>query len=147
MFASVAAPAASPMPILEAAFWIWIHLLQFDVSNQSLKPEEDIHNKPDRPLPSGRISLGQARLLRWLLIPACIGFSAMYSKSVAAASAGLVMMTIIYDEMGAHAGHWILRNTVNALGFGCFEVGSTLVAGEDTMHLTSHRSANARQCR
>jgi 4-hydroxybenzoate polyprenyltransferase len=129
MFASAAAPLVSSRKLFETAFWIWLHLLQFDVSNQSLKPEEDVHNKPDRPLPSGRMTLGQARLLRWLLVPICTGYSALYSPSVVLASAALIMMTIIYDELGAHAGHWMVRNVVNALGFGCFEVGSSLVAG------------------
>ncbi len=42
----------------------------------------------------------------------------------------LTALTAIYDECGAHAGHWAIRNLVNALGFIAFEVGASLVAGE-----------------
>jgi len=135
VFAAAAAPLASPRKLLETSFWIWLHLLQFDVSNQTMSPEEDIHNKPDRPLPSGRVTLRQALIFRWVLVPMCIGYSAFYSAAVAWSSAGLVLMTIIYDELGAHSKHWAIRNVVNAMGFGFFELGSTLVAGRNCEEL------------
>jgi 4-hydroxybenzoate polyprenyltransferase len=110
-------------------FWIWLHLLQFDVSNQTQKPEEDEMNKRDRPLPSKRISLRNALILRWALVPACLGLSAVYSVQTLYASIALVTLTIIYDDLRASARGWIVRNVVNACGFASFEVGSTLVAG------------------
>lgn len=93
-----------------------------------MNPEEDEQNKKDRPLPSRRITLQNALILRWALVPACFALSALYSITTVYASVALCALTYIYDEMGTHSGHWLLRNVVNALGFASFEVGATLVA-------------------
>jgi len=135
LFASAAGPYTSPKALAETIFWIWLHLLQFNVSNQSLKPEEDVHNKPSRPLPSKRITLKNARRLRWAMIPICIGYSATYSSPVTVASAGFIIGTMIYDDFGAHASHWLIRGCVNAYNLGCCEVGATLIAGWDRTKL------------
>ena len=111
-------------------FWVWLHLLQFDISNQTMDPDEDKMNKSDRPLPAKRMTLGYALIFRWLLVPVCFGLSALYSAQTFYASVALVTLTIIYDELHAHKGHWIVRNTINALGFASFETGATLVAGK-----------------
>jgi len=137
VFASVAAPVHSWIHFLQSFFWIWLHLLQFDVSNQTLDPEEDNHNKRDRPLPSGRITLYHAKLLRWFLVPACFLYSWTFSAQVLNSSIALVFFTVLYDELGAHAGHWAVRNAVNACGFCAFEFGSSLVAGADNTQLDS----------
>ena len=110
-------------------FWIWLQLLQFDVSNQTLDPEEDAHNKSYRPIPAKRLSLRTALILRWLLPLICFAWSAMYSKEVLVASFANCLLTYIYNEMGYAAGHWAGRNIVNALGFASFEVGACLIAG------------------
>jgi len=130
-FAAAAAPEPVPSYILHSAFWIWLHVLQFDVSNQTLSPEEDEHNKRDRPLPSKRMTLRQALILRWILVPVCWLWSAWYSVEAFYASVALVALTVIYNEFTTHAGHWLLRNCVNAAGFASFEVGATLVATAD----------------
>lgn len=109
-------------------FWIWVHLLQFDLSNQTLDPNEDIINKSDRPLPSKRISLRAAIYLRWALIPACWILSSIYSRETVYSSITLVALTFIYNEFTAHSSHWLSRNVVNACGFGSFETGATLIA-------------------
>lgn len=110
-------------------WWIWLHLLQFDVSNQLLDSQEDALNKSDRPLPSKRVSLKNAARFRWALIPICWAVSALYSVQAVFASVSLVIFTVIYNELSAHSGHWIVRNGVNAAGFASFEAGATLVAG------------------
>ncbi|KAI0313069.1 UbiA prenyltransferase family [Amylostereum chailletii] len=136
-FAVAAAPIVNWSHLPHVVFWIWLHVLQFDVSNQTMDPEEDGRNKRDRPLPSGRITLRSARILRWALVPACWALSACYSLETIYASVALVTLTVIYDELHAHAGHWTVRNTVNALGFASFEVGATLVAGSNPHALDS----------
>ncbi|KAJ7152978.1 UbiA prenyltransferase family-domain-containing protein [Mycena filopes] len=133
--AAASAPLSSISRLPHVLFWIWLHLLQFDVSNQTLDPEEDSMNKQDRPLPSKRISLSQAIILRWVLIPACALLSLCYSIETLYSSAALVLFTLIYNEMAAHSGHWLVRNTVNAAGFASFEVGATLIAGYDPHQL------------
>ena len=90
--------------------------------------EEDKQNKSYRPLPAGRISLRDALILRWMLVPVCCVYSAFYSLETLYASLALAALTFVYDEMGAHSGHWTIRNIVNALGFASFEAGATLVA-------------------
>lgn len=129
VFAIVSAPLSSLTRIPHIVLWIWVHLLQFDVSNQTLRPEEDVHNKSDRPLPSGRIELQNAIRLRWMLVPVCFLLSLCYSVEVLYSSIALVALTIIYDELNIHAAHWAARNIVNGLGFASFESGATLIAG------------------
>ncbi|KAI0317448.1 UbiA prenyltransferase family [Amylostereum chailletii] len=135
VFAIVAAPVKDISRVPHVVFWIWLHLLQFNVSNQTLSPEEDAHNKVDRPLPSGRITLPNALVLRWALIPTCFLLSIAYSVQTLYASVALVTFTIIYDELHAHAAHWAVRNIINAAGFASFEWGATLVAGASRSHL------------
>ncbi|KIM78588.1 hypothetical protein PILCRDRAFT_11056 [Piloderma croceum F 1598] len=53
VFAAAATPLVSFDCLPHVIFWVWLHLLQFDVSNQYLDPTEDALNKPDRPIPSG----------------------------------------------------------------------------------------------
>lgn len=131
IFAVAAGPISSTRNLFECAFWVWLHLLQFNISNQTLRPEEDLLNKPDRPLPAKRITLTQALWLRWVLVPICIGYSALYSRPVAAASIGIALLSILYNEVGAHTGHWFPRNCLIALDLGCFELGASLVAGSN----------------
>ncbi|OBZ77606.1 Digeranylgeranylglyceryl phosphate synthase [Grifola frondosa] len=133
--ALASAPHLDPTHILQTAFWIWFHVLQFDVSNQTLNPEEDEQNKQDRPLPAKRLSLRTALILRWCLVPLCWALSLWYSLETLYASIALVAFTILYNECATHAGHWLVRNTVNAAGFASFEVGATLVASKDPAYL------------
>lgn len=109
--------------------WIWLHLLQFDVSNQTRNPKEDQYNKKDRPLPSGLISLRSAILLRWGLAPVCILSSLWYSHEAAVASAAVLALTILYNELGG-SGYFVLKNMLNAAGFASFEWGALLVASK-----------------
>jgi len=135
VLAVASAPLTSVAHLPHTIFWTWFHVLQFDVSNQTLDPEEDEFNKQDRPLPAKRITFRNAVILRWLLVPACWTLSACYSLETMYASMGLVALTVIYDELGAHSCHWAVRNLVNALGFVSFEVGASLVAGNNRHYL------------
>lgn len=98
--------------------------------------EEDRQNKSDRPLPAGRISLRDALILRWVLVPVCWVYSVYYSLETFYASLALSALTFLYDEMGAHASHWAIRNIVNACGFASFEAGATLIASMFMRHTT-----------
>ncbi|KAI0657839.1 UbiA prenyltransferase family-domain-containing protein [Cubamyces menziesii] len=125
------APVASIYRVPHVLFWTWLHTLQFCLSNQTVDPEEDALNKSDRPLPAKRITLYQAKVFRWLIIPICWRISALYSVETFYASVANVALTILYNELSAHKGHWIIRNVVNGLGFASFEVGATLIAGSN----------------
>ncbi|KAH7919944.1 hypothetical protein BV22DRAFT_1022117 [Leucogyrophana mollusca] len=134
LFAIVAAPACDLSHALHAVFWIWLHLLQFDVANQVLDPDEDKVNKATRPLPAGRITLTNAIYLRWALVPICLAVSALYSAETLGASVAMASLTVWYNEFRAHS-HWLSKNVMTAVGFASFELGGTLVAGCDRSRL------------
>lgn len=141
LFAAAAAPTFVGSNMPQAIFWLWLHLLQFDVSNQSLNLEEDEQNKRWRPLPAKRLSLRQARILRWILVPLCLAVSQrLYSRQVLCASVSLIFFTIIYNELSGHS-HWLVRNILNACGAASFEVGATLLTCEFLIPLSAQKRA------
>jgi 4-hydroxybenzoate polyprenyltransferase len=128
----VAAPVSSFRNFVEEFLWLWLHLLQFTTANQSCSVTavaEDADNKPDRPIPSGRMSLGQVRILRCILVPICLAVSYQFSTSVLAASVAVIAITIWYNDFGGGGNHWFIRNLLNGLGFGAFNAGAILLAG------------------
>ena len=108
---------------LVRATWVFLHLLQFCVSNQTVDPTEDVENKPWRPIPSGRISLASARRVRWMLFAVCLAHSAR-SATLLCAGVALSAATIVHNELKL-GGHWILRNVLNAVGYATFCIGAT----------------------
>ncbi|KAJ7616433.1 hypothetical protein FB45DRAFT_1105532 [Roridomyces roridus] len=130
LFAIVAAPLTNPRHLPHAVFWLWFHLLHFNTSNQTATLEDE-SNKPDRPLPSGRITLESASVLRWTLLPMCWALSWAYSQEVLYASLLLTAFTTMYNELGGSGSHFVVRYALNGLGFAAFEAGTTLVARND----------------
>ena len=128
IFAAAAAPSTSFERLPHVIFWVWLHLLQFDVANQYLDPTEDALNKPYRPIPSGRVTLRQAQILRWTLVPICLALSTCYSMPTMWTSVLLCLLTHTYNDLYFH-GHWLTRNISIAFGLSSFELGATLVAG------------------
>ncbi|KAF5387424.1 hypothetical protein D9757_007796 [Collybiopsis confluens] len=130
----VTAPIWSFSHFIHELLWVWLHLLQFTTSNQSCSLTavfEDTDNKPDRPIPSGRMTLCQTRILRWCLVPLCLCISHQISMAVLGASLAIVGFTTWYNEFGGSNQHWFIRNILNGLGFGSFNMGATLLAGRD----------------
>ncbi|KAI0828274.1 UbiA prenyltransferase family-domain-containing protein [Trametes gibbosa] len=125
VFGTAAAPISSTSQLVPRAIWIWIHLLQFCLSNQCLSPAEDASNKPWRPIPSGRITVGSARLLRWTMLVVCLLVSAHYG--VVAQSIALALGTLAHNELGMDAA-WLPRNVCNAVGYAAFNAGATYAA-------------------
>ena len=116
--------------MIYAGLWVWLHLLQFTVSNQTLNVEEDSINKKYRPLPSGDITLRHALLLRWSLLPFCWLVSHSVSSASSMASISISILTIVHNELGFHGKHWTIRNLLNGLGIASFELGAVVVACE-----------------
>jgi 4-hydroxybenzoate polyprenyltransferase len=110
--------------------WVWTHILQFDIANQIKAPEEDKVNKPSRPLPAGRISLRNATILRWLIAPLCLAYSALFSTQLMFASLEMQLFTFWYNELDGDK-NWLSKNAILALMYGCMELGGTLSAGCD----------------
>ncbi|EKM50879.1 uncharacterized protein PHACADRAFT_212805 [Phanerochaete carnosa HHB-10118-sp] len=136
-FSLALAPVHSVSCALRAACWLWIHLLQFSVANQVHAVHEDTINKAYRPLPAKRITVQNAAILRWALVPICFGFSLLHSAEALYASATFVALTFIYNELHVASGFWVFRNILNGMGFAAFEWGTTLMAGADGQHLNS----------
>ena len=128
--AAASAPLASLSRLPHILFWLWLQVLALDLSNQALDVEEDKLNKPDRPIPAGRISLKTTLVLRWLMPFVCFLWSASYSKELLYASMFNCFLVFVYDEMGLANGHWLGRQVVNAFGHVSFELGATLLAGK-----------------
>jgi 4-hydroxybenzoate polyprenyltransferase len=112
--------------ILCAVLWTWLHLLQICVSNQSLNPGEDALNKPWRPIPSGIVSVLNARILRWILLPLCLSLS--ISLGALWHGISLAIAFIVYNELHLDS-HWPLRNACNAWGYASFNAGASAIAG------------------
>ncbi|KAF8590044.1 hypothetical protein K439DRAFT_1651394 [Ramaria rubella] len=134
IFASIMAPIHRFDRLPQIIFWIWLHLLQFCVSNQSINPEEDAINKPWRPIPTGRVTVEQAQNLRWFLIVSCLVLS-IY-RGVLPASILICLSTIAYNDLRLHE-HIMMRNVCNAVGYASFELGATQLAGDRSISSSS----------
>ncbi|KAL2007283.1 hypothetical protein VTN00DRAFT_8721 [Thermoascus crustaceus] len=97
-------PPASPSTIshiLTALFWVWSNYTPFAINNQrdASAIAEDMINKPWRPLPSKRISPGQAKdlmLALYLVVQAhSLLFSGGYRQSI-----WLVVFGVRYNNLG-----------------------------------------------
>lgn len=123
------------------AFWIWINLLPFVIDNQRRPKanEEDSRNKPWRPLPSGRISATDAKLLMQALYPVAMLVSlylGAFEQCVA-----LIVLGWSYNELGGADKSFIIRNLINALGYLSFGSGAAAVA-LDQLQTSFNRSAH-----
>lgn len=118
-------------------FWTWLHLLQINLANQIINPEEDRLNKSSRPIVSDKITLYNAQILRWMSIPICLAVSMHYSSLLFYVSLTLATMTIIYNELGGHL-NWIARGILLSIGYALFEIGACSLAGTLTscVHLS-----------
>ena len=112
--------------MLCAVLWTWLHLLHCCVANQSQNPEEDVLNKPWRPIPSGIVSVLNARILRWILLPLCLSLS--MSLEALWQSTSLAIGFIVYNELHIDS-HWLMRNACNAWGYASFNAGASAIAG------------------
>lgn len=108
--------------------WIWLHQLLCNVSNQARGKSEDALNKPWRPLPSGRLTEPQAVVLRWITVAVCLLLSATYGRDLLMTTVGLILTTLLYDELGM-ASHHIGKNLCNIGGYTTIEVGATKLMG------------------
>ncbi|KAG8214405.1 UbiA prenyltransferase family-domain-containing protein [Butyriboletus roseoflavus] len=134
IFALAAAPVCHPSHVIHVVAWMWLHLLTCNIANQIKAPDEDKINKPFRPLPSGRISEGHARMLRWILVPVCLAVSAAYSTELFFTSLDIQILTVLYSELRGDAG-FLLKNSLTGLMYGCAGSGGALLAVCDRSHV------------
>ncbi|KAI0942648.1 hypothetical protein AcW1_003222 [Taiwanofungus camphoratus] len=127
-FACSTAPLHSFSNLVQGMIWIWLHQLLCNVSNQARGKSEDALNKPWRPLPSGRLTEPQAVILRWITVAVCLLLSATYGRDLLMTTVGLILTTLLYDELGM-ASHHIGKNLCNIGGYTTIEVGATKLMG------------------
>ncbi|KAJ7098794.1 UbiA prenyltransferase family-domain-containing protein [Mycena belliarum] len=104
--------------------WLELHLLTFEIKNQSIGVEEDRLSKPNRPIVSGRISLETAQTLYL-----CVGMiSVLYSVYQRVLLCSTVYMVAIYcyNEMSMSR-NWFLKSFLGALGYVCYCWGTTII--------------------
>lgn len=107
--------------------WMWLHLLVVDISNQRLPDSilEDGHNKPWRPIPSGRLTPGEAgSLIRWGVVVALATSVALQASE---ASTALMAFIWLYNDLGGNEVGPLHRNLLNAAGLSCFGWGGVSV--------------------
>ncbi|KAG0701401.1 UbiA prenyltransferase family-domain-containing protein [Suillus ampliporus] len=131
VFANVVSPRHNPLVLSCSLCWLWFHLFQDNVANQSYSAPEDLLNKPWRPVPSGRISVKDSCALRWGLMVFCLGFSSLFGLKLIITSAVFTVLVILHDDFGL-SGHPIGKNLLNAGGYASFELGSTLILSEES---------------
>ena len=121
----------------QALAWVWLHLLLFCTSNQSLPSSlaEDTGNKPWRPLPSKRLTNTQARQLLLavsILAPLTSLFVGGFWESFLFQALTYLNNDLAWGDKSA-----VKRNLINALGYTTFALGaiSVLFHGSENLVL------------
>lgn len=125
----------SPVQALKTLLWIWLLLLTFCVSNQASARSviEDRINKSWRPIPSSRITIQQAGLLRWFLVFLSLSVSALHGNLTAAAI--ILAAEVAYNDLGL-SDWWFTKSLVNAVGYMGFQYGAvTIISGTPLLFL------------
>ncbi|HEV7350466.1 UbiA-like protein EboC [Telluribacter sp.] len=73
------------------------------VMNDVFDAELDAVERPERPIPSGRVSLGSATTLGVMLLLAGIAFAALYSPLSASIAALVAVGALVYDKWAKHS--------------------------------------------
>lgn len=104
---------------------VWLFLLQFNAANQMFNSDEDALNKPYRPIPAGLITVENTRILRWALVPVCLGLS--WACDVLYPGLSLSAAFIVYNELGL-GDYWFTKNFLNAVGLVSWDIGAAKIA-------------------
>ncbi|KAF4590497.1 UbiA prenyltransferase [Pleurotus pulmonarius] len=97
--------------------WVACFVYFFNLSNQIVGIEEDRINKPDRPLPSGKITVQGAKR-RWALALAAFVCTALFNDNGRIiAETAMWIATTAFLCLTPYGGHWFGRNSV-AMGTG-----------------------------
>lgn len=119
--------------------WTWLNLLPFNISNQRqpIAIEEDLVNKPWRPLSSGRLTPRQATLLMLSFYPIALTVS-FYVHGLRSCLTLMALGWWYNDYNGAE--NCGTRNLINAAGYLSFMYGAFEVA------IGSSANLNERAC-
>jgi hypothetical protein len=101
----------------------WTKLIIFDLANQRLpsSAQEDLLNKPWRPVPSGRMTCDHVRQAMLPAIPAVLLFN-YYALGVGSECAVLIILTWLYNDLGGGDRNWLTRNAIIAVAFWFYNI-------------------------
>ncbi|TRM68759.1 UbiA prenyltransferase family-domain-containing protein [Schizophyllum amplum] len=105
---------------LTGFFWVFLHILAFDISNQVVGEHEDRLSKPSRPIPSGQITADDARLLQFAVVLVAILYS--WRQGLLVLSVVYLAGSTAYNE-GNCARWWYLKSVMGGCGYMCFLFG------------------------
>lgn len=105
--------------------WAWVNLLAFAVNNQRQNSaiKEDLLNKPWRPIPAGRMTSHQAKILGRIAYPISL-ITSIYLGGGFTESAMLIVFGFLYNDLRLGDYNWFTRNLLNACGFTSFAAGA-----------------------
>ena len=112
--------------------WVWLGMLTFAVGNQRAPDaiQEDKINKPWRVIPSGRLSVDQARLLHLYAVFAYVAAGTYLGAGHITCL--FVVLTHVYNDMGGADLHWLLRNLINGAAIAVASAGATTICLSNT---------------
>ena len=115
----------------------WANLFVCDLANQRLPEavDEDRGNKPWRPLPSGRITMTQARRLLLVSLPTVLAIN--WVLGAWEETALLFTLAWMYNDLGGGDEDFVTRNLMNALAFAQFNGGTLKIACGIDQSITS----------
>ena len=113
----------------------WSNVLVFDFANQRLPEsvEEDLVNKPWRPLPTGRVTSDQTRRLMLIAIPVVLALN--FTFGVWQETALILILTWLYNDL--KGGDEIIRDLIIAVAFGLYNMGSLKIAISGQTEITT----------
>ncbi|KAB8233035.1 UbiA family prenyltransferase [Aspergillus alliaceus] len=119
------------MVLVKTFFCFVCHLYVFEIVNQALSVEEDIANKPHRPIPAGLLSIPGA-YRRWLLSWAiCPAVASHIAGPEAARLFGAYQAWVYFCYVWPKINHWILRNAFASIGtYNMFRLVDTIIHSE-----------------
>ncbi|THU80418.1 hypothetical protein K435DRAFT_695715 [Dendrothele bispora CBS 962.96] len=90
--------------------WLVPYVYFFNLSNQITGIDEDFINKPDRPIPSGKVTIAGAKL-RWTLVFAVFLSIAVYEPALWAETVCWVLAVTLLCAT-PFGNHWFVKNCV-----------------------------------
>lgn len=110
---SISAPSFDLIVIGQGILYFWLYIYLFCLSNQITGIDEDRHNKPDRPLIDGTISLRGAKR-RWVI--SVLAFVYVGLAFGVIEWAALWLITVLLYDHARWSRHWFTKNLCMSIG-------------------------------
>ncbi|KDR71875.1 hypothetical protein GALMADRAFT_126848 [Galerina marginata CBS 339.88] len=110
MRSSLLQPTAIFTNYLSLLLWLIPYVYFLNLSNQITGVEEDVINKPDRPIPSGKVTLAGAKV-RWVITLAAFLALALMQPSLLPETICWIS-TVAFLCLSAAGNHWFGKNCV-----------------------------------